>query len=199
MADAARNETGEGGKPGFEDLGRYREYLRFLAEVQLRGPLRAKVEPSDIVQQTLLQAHAAAEGCRAENSAAMAAWLKQILNRNLLHAARDLHRDKRDVRKERSLEASINESSCRIERFLAGDESSPSVRADRNEQVLRMTAALAELPEAQREAIVWHYFHGRSLAEVGERIGRSGPAVAGLVHRGLKALRAALAEAEPAP
>ncbi len=59
-----------------------------------------------------------------------------------------------------------------------------------------MAVALAELPEAQREAIVWHYFHGRSLAEVGERIGRSGPAVAGLVHRGLKTLRATLRDAE---
>src|SRR5690606_33409732 len=171
------------------DLGRFREYLRFLADVQLRGPLRAKVDPSDIVQQTLLQAHAAADGCRAENSAAKAAWLRQILNRNILHAARDLHRDKRDVRKERSLEAAINESSCRIDAFLAGNDSSPSVRADRNEQIGRLALALNELPEAQREAIVWHYFHGRSLAEVGQHLGRSAPAVAGLVHRGLKALR----------
>ena len=180
------------GKAGHEDLGRYREYLRFVAEVQLKGPLRAKVDPSDLVQQTMLQAHAAADQCRAENSAAKAAWLKQILNRNLLHAARDLHRDKRDVRKERSLEAAIAESSCRIDRFLAGNDSSPSVRADRNEQVARLAAALSELPDAQREAIVWHYFHGRSLAEVGAHLGRSGPAVAGLVHRGLKALREVL-------
>lgn len=175
-----------------DDLGRYREYLRFLAEMQLRGPLRAKVDPSDLVQQTLLQAHAAANDCRAENSAAKAAWLRQILNRNVLHTARDLHRDKRDVRKERSLEAAIYDSSCRIDAFLAGNESSPSVRADRNEQVARMAEALDELPEAQREAIVWHYFHGRSLAEVGEHLGRSAPAVAGLVHRGLKSLRSVL-------
>ena len=174
------------------DLGRYREYLRFLAEVQLKGPLRAKVDPSDIVQQTLLQAHVAAADCRAENSAAQAAWLRQILNRNVLHAARDLHRDKRDVRKERSLEAAVGESSYRIEAWLAADQSSPSVRADRNEQVSRMAAALAELPDAQREAIVAHYWQGRSLAEVGEQLGRSGPAVAGLIHRGVKALRAAL-------
>ncbi|MBA3313498.1 MAG: sigma-70 family RNA polymerase sigma factor [Planctomycetota bacterium] len=178
------------------DLGRYREYLRFLAEVQLRGPLRAKLDPSDLVQQTMLQAHAAADQCQAENSAAKAGWLRQILNRNLLHAARDLHRDKRDIRKERSLEAAIHESSCRIDAFLAGNDSSPSVRADRNEQVARLALALQELPDAQREAIIRHYFHGQSLAEVGEKIGRSGPAVAGLVHRGLKALRGVLRDEE---
>lgn len=178
------------------ELGRYREYLHFLAEVQLRGPLRAKVDPSDLVQQTMLQAHAAADQCKAENSSAKAAWLRQILNRNLLHAARDLQRDKRDIRKERSLEASINESSCRIDAFLAGNDSSPSVRADRNEQIARLAIALKELPDAQREAIIWHYFHGCSLAEVGEHLGRSGPAVAGLVHRGLKALRGVLLESE---
>ncbi len=177
-----------------DDLGRYREYLRFLAEVQLRGPLRTKIDPSDLVQQTMLQAHAAADQCQADNSAAKAGWLKQILNRNVLHAARDLHRDKRDIRKERSLEAAIHESSCRIDAFLAGDVSSPSVRADRNEQIALLSLALQELPEAQREAIVGHYFHGESLAEVGEKIGRSGPAVAGLVHRGLKALRKVLQE-----
>lgn len=176
------------------DLDRYREYLRFLADVQLRGPLRVKVDPSDLVQQTMLQAHNAANECRADNSAAKAAWLRQILNRNLLHAARDLTRDKRDYRRERSLEASIQESSGRIDAFLAGNDTSPSMRADRNEQIARLAAALGELPEAQREAIVWHYFHGCSLAEVGKQIGRSAPAVAGLVHRGLKSLRSVLAE-----
>ncbi len=189
-------EGGNRNDDDHHDLGRYREYLRFLAEVQLRGPLRAKLDPSDLVQQTMLQAHAAADQCQAENSAAKAGWLKQILNRNLLHAARDLHREKRDIRKERSLEASLHESSCRIDAFLAGDVSSPSVRADRNEQIARMANALKELPEAQREAIIGHYFHGQSLAEVGEQIGRSGPAVAGLVHRGLKALRNVLRDSD---
>ena len=176
------------------DLGRYRGYLKFLAEAQLRGPLRAKVDPSDLVQQTLLQAHAARADCRAENSAAKAAWLRQILARNLLHAARDLHRDKRDIRRERSLEARLNESSCRLAGLLAADGSSPSQAADRNEQVVRLAAALTELPDAQRQAILAHYWHGCSLAEVGTRLGRSAPAAAGLIHRGIKSLRAAMQE-----
>lgn len=181
-------------EPRPPDLEHYREYLRFLAEVQVRGPLRARMDPSDLVQQTMMQAHAARDQCQAEDSAAKAAWLRQIMNRALLHAIRDHQRDKRDMRRERSLEASINGSSCRIADFLSGGESSPSVRADRNEQVARLAAAMGDLPEAQREAIIWHYFHGCTLAEVGEHLGRSGPAVAGLVHRGLKALRGVLAD-----
>ena len=176
-------------EPLSDDLERYREYLRFLAEIQLRGPLRARMDASDLVQQTMLQAHMARDQCQAEDSAGEAAWLRQIMNRALLHAIRDHQRDKRDIRRERSLEASINGSSCRIDAFLSGGESSPSARADRNEQIARLAAALGELPEAQREAIIWHYFHGCTLAETGEHLGRSGPAVAGLVHRGLKALR----------
>ena len=174
------------------DWARFREYLRFLADVQLGGQLRTKIDPSDLVQQTLLQAHMAQDQCRAENSAGQAAWLRQVLNRNLLHAARDLQRDKRDVRRERSLQAVLNESSCRIERFLAADESTPDVRAERNEQISHLAVALAKLPEAQRDAIVAHYWQGRSLSEVGEQLGRSAPAVAGLIHRGLKALKATL-------
>lgn len=181
-------------EPIAADFERYREYLRFLAEIQLRGPLRARMDPSDVVQQTMLQAYQARDQCQAEDSAAEAAWLRQILNRVLLHAIRDHQRDKRDVRRERSLEASIHGSSCRIADFLSGGQSHPSVRADRNEQIARMTSALAELPEAQREAIIWHYFHGCTLDETGQHLGRSAPAVAGLVHRGLKSLRGVLGE-----
>lgn len=182
----------EDNDPAF-DLGKFREYLRFLAEVQLRGPLRARLDASDLVQQTMMQAYQAQGQCQADDSAGQAAWLRQIMNRVLLHAVRDNQREMRDFRRERSLEASIQDSSCRIDAFLAGGESSPSVRADRNEQIARLAAALSQLPEAQREAIIWHYFHGCSVAEVAEHLGRTGPAVAGLVHRGLKALRGVLA------
>lgn len=181
----------EDNSPAFE-LGKFREYLRFLAEIQLRGPLRARLDASDLVQQTMLQAHQAQGQCQADDSAGQAAWLRQIMNRVLLHAVRDNQRDMRDIRRERSLEASIHDSSCRIDAFLAGGESSPSVRADRNEQVARLVAALGQLPDAQREAIIWHYFHGCSVVEVAEHLGRTGPAVAGLVYRGLKSLRGVL-------
>jgi RNA polymerase sigma-70 factor (ECF subfamily) len=150
------------------------------------------VDPSDLVQQTFLQAHQAREDFRGRTEAELAAWLRRILARNLAHAARDFGRERRDVGRERSLEAELDNSSARLEGWLAAEQSSPSARADRNEQAARLADALAELPEAQREAVVRHYWLARSVAEIGADLGRSPSAVAGLLKRGLQQLRAQL-------
>lgn len=171
-------------------LDRYRSYLRVLARMQLNPRLAAKLDASDVVQQTLLQAYRARDQFRGGDSpAAMAAWLRQILARNLAHAARDFGRDKRNIHRERSLEASLGHSSLCLERWLAADDTAPSVQAERSEQLLRLTEVLEELPESQRDAIVLHYFQQQSLAETAEELGRTPAAVAGLLHRGLKRLR----------
>jgi RNA polymerase sigma-70 factor (ECF subfamily) len=72
---------------------------------------------------------------------------------------------------------------------LAGPLSSPSQQAARNEDLLRLADAVAQLPEAQREAVVLHHLQGCSLTETARRLGRTDAAVAGLLHRGLKRLR----------
>lgn len=116
----------------------------------------------------------------------------------LAHAERDFGREKRDVARERSLEAALEASSIRLRAWLAADESSPSQRADRNEQMLRLADALAELPEAQREAVVLHYWQEWTVAAIAEHLGRTPAAVAGLLKRGLQALRQRLREGDDA-
>jgi RNA polymerase sigma-70 factor (ECF subfamily) len=169
-------------------LERFRDYLRLLAEMHLDPQLRRKLDASDLVQQTFLQAHQAQEQFRGQTDGERAAWLRQILARTMARAVRDLHCARRDVDLERSLE----QSSLRLESWLAAEQSSPSAEAMRNEQLLQLSAALAGLPAAQREAVVLHYWHGWSAADIGRQLGRSPSAAAGLLKRGLQQLRGQL-------
>lgn len=175
---------------------RFRSYLRLLARMQLDQGLRSKLDPSDIVQQTLLQAHRAMGDYRGQSDAEMAAWLRQILARNLSHAVRDFGRDKRNVNRERSMHAAVDASSARLEAWLAAEQSSPSQQAQHNEQVLQLCNALEQIPESQREAVQLHYWQGCTLAEIAERLDRTPAAAAGLLKRGMRKLRELMQEGD---
>jgi RNA polymerase sigma-70 factor (ECF subfamily) len=175
-------------------LERYREYLRLLARVQIGPQVQARFDPSDVVQQTLLEAHLQQARVRGRTEAERAAWLRRILAHNLADAFRAEGRARRDVSRQRSLEAALEDSSSRLQGWLAAGQSSPSQQAVRQEQEVRLAEALAALPEAQREALVLQHWHGWSLAQIGERMGRSTAAVAGLLKRGLRQLRLQLQE-----
>jgi RNA polymerase sigma-70 factor, ECF subfamily len=175
--------------PDGPDLERFRPYLRLLADAQLDRRWQGKLAASDLVQQTLLHAWRAAGQFRGTTDGERAAWLRQILTRQLANAVRDLGRDKRDAARERSLAADLDASSARLECWLAADQSSPSQRAARNEDWLRVAAALDVLPEAQRDAVVLHHLRQLPLTVIAERLGRTEAAVAGLLKRGLKQLR----------
>ena len=177
-------------------LERFRAHLRLLARMQMGPRLQSKLDPSDLVQQTLLQALQALDRFRGRSDAELAAWLRQILANKLTNAARELGRAKRDVGRECSLEAALEQSSARLEAWLVTEQSSPSQQAQRKEQVLRMAEALASLPEAQCEALTLHYLQSWSLDDIGRQLGRSPSAVAGLIKRGLKQLRLLLHESE---
>ena len=176
-------------------LGRWRSYLRLLAGLQLDPRLQAKLDPFDLVQQTLLQAYQALDQFRGTSEAELAAWLRQILARTLANATRDLHRARRDVARERSLEQAVEASSARLEAWLAAQQPSPGEQAGRNEQLARLADALAQLPEDQRTAVELRHVQGYSVPEIGRLTGRSVASVAGLLRRGLKRLRELLEEA----
>jgi RNA polymerase sigma-70 factor (ECF subfamily) len=171
------------------ELEGFRDYLRLLARARLDPRLQAKLDPSDVVQQTLLEAHKERGAFRGTTRAELAGWLRQILARNLANALRNFRRDKRDVAREQALDAVAAESSARVEAWLAAEQSSPGDRAERAEEAARLAAALAALPEAQREVVVLRHLHGWSLHDIARHVGKSAPAVAGLLHRGLQRLR----------
>lgn len=179
-----------------QELEPYREYLNLLARLQIERGLHGKLDLSGVVQQTLLEAYQGLGQFRGEGEAQRGAWLRRILARNLTDEVRRLRAGKRDPARERSLEQALEQSSARLESWLAAEESTPSERAARREEGLRLAAALTQLPDNQRTAVELHHLQGWSLLEVGEHLELSREAVAGLIHRGLKCLRDLLTEEE---
>jgi RNA polymerase sigma-70 factor (ECF subfamily) len=114
----------------------------------------------------------------------------------LAGAVRSFAADARNVHREQSLHTSLDDSSARLEIWLASEQSSPSERVSRNEQLLQLAKALEQLPADQREAVQLHHLQNLPVAEVAERMGRSKDAVVGLLFRGLRKLRALLQEAK---
>lgn len=104
----------------------FRRYLRILADLHLDRKLRGKLDPSDVVQQTLLRACLGFDELRERQPGIVAAWLRKILARTLADAVRELERAKRDIHRERSLEEAVDQSSSALEAFLASEQSSPS-------------------------------------------------------------------------
>jgi RNA polymerase sigma-70 factor (ECF subfamily) len=177
-------------------LEQFRDYLRLLARLQLDARLRGKLDPSDLVQQTLLKAHQAQGQFRGSSAAEQAAWLRQILARTLANAIRDFTRAKRDVTLERSLQATLEQSSARLEAWLVADQATPSEVAQRNEQLLNLAQAMSGLPEAMREVLLLKHCQGWSVAQIGDHLGRSRASVASLLRRGLRHLREHLHDGE---
>jgi RNA polymerase sigma-70 factor (ECF subfamily) len=185
------NRTDE---PDDRALLRYRDYLRMLARTQLGPRLQAKLDASDVAQQVILRAHEAREQFRGTSEAERLAWLRAILANVLAAVARRFEAAARDVGRERSLEVDLEQSSSRLECLIPADQTSPSQRASRCEDLLRLAAALARLPPDQREVVELHHLKGLPVAEVAVEMGRTRPAVVGLLFRGLKKLRELLRE-----
>jgi RNA polymerase sigma-70 factor (ECF subfamily) len=172
-------------------VDQYREYLRLLARLQLDPRLQSKLDPSDVVQLTLVKAQQHMDQFRGRTEAELAAWLRRILANTLTDAARKFQRE---VPLAPGLEDSLHESSARLEGWLVAEQSSPSEQAMRQEHLLRLAQALSQLPEDQRTAVEFHYLKGGSVAEVAAHMERTEAAVAGLLRRGLKKLRELLQE-----
>ena len=167
-------------KPGLDE---FRDYLLRLARAQLGAAPDGKLDASDVVQQTLLEAHAKRDQFRGKSGAELAGWLRKMLTCTLADARRALGRHKRAADREQPLEGDP-----------AGEQTSPSGRAVRDEQSAELAEALAQLPEDQRVAVTLRHCQGKSLADISGEMGRSPAAVAGLLKRGLQRLRELLGE-----
>ncbi|MEE8452652.1 MAG: sigma-70 family RNA polymerase sigma factor [Thermoguttaceae bacterium] len=170
-------------------LQKYRPYLRIMAQRRLDSRLKIRVDPSDVVQTTFLEAHRDLASFRGKAEGELVAWLRRILDNNLAQTIqRHVFAKKRSIRRERSLDDAVGTSHVLAD-FLAADQSSPSRRVMRGEAAIRLAQSMDQLPTDQHEAVRLRYLEGRSLREIAEHFDRTEVAVAGLLKRGLRGLR----------
>lgn len=176
------------GRGDFGELERYRAYLSLLVRLRLRGLPESKVDRSGIVQDTLWKAHQAL-AAREVPPTERPAWLRTILVTNLRDEVRKAFAQRRDISRDRSIEESGEGSSARLAALLASDTPSPDETAAREEDLLRLAAALEQLPPDQRRAVELHHLAGLAVAEVAAEMDRTPGAVGQLLVRGLRRLR----------
>ncbi len=177
-----------------ELLEAYRDGLHRLAARRLDERVAVRVDASDLIQMTFLEAQRNLAQFQGEDEPAWRAWLEGILGHNVANAVRDHARLlKRDVRREQSMDDSHGAASP-LKRELDGDDSSPSQRVMRGEEADRLLRALESLPPEQRLAVRLRHLEGWQLLEIAEHMGRTAAATAGLIKRGLQTLRRRMRE-----
>ena len=152
-------------------LERCRDYLLLLARIQLDPGLRGVLDPSDVVQQTLLKAHAKWDQFRGRTEEELLAWLRTILAHHLADMTRKHGRRLRG--RDRSLEEAPEESSLRLEQWLASNSTSVEDRAIRHQQLLGLAEAVASLPEDQRTALELKHLRDVPVSEISRMMGKT--------------------------
>jgi RNA polymerase sigma-70 factor (ECF subfamily) len=166
------------------DLERYRPALRLLARALLARHQRLGLDASDLVQQTFEEAHRDRKQFRGSSEAERFAWLRKILHHTFLDVyAKVCRTGKRDLARQ-LLEADLTGSFVGLDELLAGQQTTPSEQAVRNEDLTRLLEELEQLPPHQREAITLKHLVGLTLAQISERMERTLAEVAGLLYRG---------------
>jgi len=185
----ARNDRGE-------DLGRlldlYRNYLHLLARTQIDLHLKRRLDPSDLVQETMLEAYRDFGQFRGGTEAELMAWLRRILVHNLARVSEKHHTKKRDARRDVPLHrrlADLEYSSQQVDAALVSQATSAAARAQRREQAAVLADTLARLKPEHRDVIVLRNLEGLSFEEVARRLGRSAGAVRMLWLRALDRLK----------
>jgi len=170
-----------------EDLEKIRPVLISLAEAMISPAFRGHIDASDLVQQTLMEAHCSIEDLYSLDEGPFFAWLRAALRNNLLDAIRHFKTAKNNIARN-IRESELQDSFARLDQLLAVDETSPSQILQRNDEISRMLAALQTLPDNQRMAVMLKHLRGHTLKEVSEILQVSESAVAGLLHRGRQQL-----------
>lgn len=182
LRDARQGDEGALGRL----LEAYRDYLRLLARLEVGRELQAKIDASDIVQETFLQASRAFEQFRGETEPEMLVWLRKILASRLAKTVRRFYGTQR---RDLHLERALDRTSHALRAVLATTGTSPSQRAVRRERAVLLANAVERLPSDYRDVIILRHLRGMPFDQVAHEMNRSLGSVEKLWARALGRLR----------
>ena len=171
---AARLSAARGGSS--EALGQVLEacrgYLLLIANRELDAALQPKGGPSDLVQETFLEAQRDFARFHGTTADELKAWLRQMLLNNLANFARRYRQTaKREVGREVDLPAS-QESGAQEIRLIA-EALSPSGEAMANEQVEALGSAMSRLPPDYRQVLLLRFQEQQTFEDIGRTMQRT--------------------------
>ena len=189
-------EARSGGDPGLGTLlETYRNYLRLLARIEIGRRLQGKLDASDLVQETFLEAHRHFGRFEGSDERQFAFWLRQILAGKVANLVRHYFGTQgRDIRLEQQLAVDLENSSRMLGQELVASLTSPSQQAMHREQSVLLADALAQLPEDYREVIILRHFEELTFPDVARRMERTQDSVEKLWLRALVRLRQGFGE-----
>ncbi|MBX9578943.1 MAG: sigma-70 family RNA polymerase sigma factor [Gemmataceae bacterium] len=172
-------------------LERLRPLLRLQARrLQLDRRLGRRFDPSDLAQETILRACERADQFRGTTEAEAVAWVQQIFRTVALNKVAEATAQARDYHREVPFDDLLAESSVWAAALLADPSPAPDDKAARVEVLARLAERVERLPPDQRDAVNLWRLQGLSVPAIAGLLDKTPKAVAGLIHRGLLALRA---------
>jgi RNA polymerase sigma-70 factor (ECF subfamily) len=170
----------------------FRGRLRDMAASTLPAEVTGRADASDIVQQTLCEAHAAFNAFHGKSLQELYVWLAAILNNNVNDAVREhVVAQRRTVRAECHLDDG-SQACPGWNAVSAPDQTTPSMAAARAETERRLQQAIEKLPPRQAKAVRMRHLEDRPLAAIATELDCTPQAAAAAIARGLRALREAL-------
>ncbi len=181
--DAARDEL----------FSQCRNYVALIARTHVESWMQTKIDASDLVQTTLLEAHRGFAEFRGNTEAEWLAWLCKILQHNTHDFIRQFKgTDKRRIQKEGRLQTTGGNQSGSFFHDPPGHEQTPSQIIAAHEQQIELANAIAQLSDDHREVVILRNLQRLPFDEVAQRMDRTRPAVQMLWMRAIQKLQLSL-------
>jgi RNA polymerase sigma-70 factor (ECF subfamily) len=167
-----------------------RRYVGVVARAEVESWLQAKVDASDLVQQTMLDAHQGWDAFRGQTEGEWLAWLRQILTHNATDFVRQYGGTaKRRVSREVPIRVATADRSHDFLRDPADPGESPSAVVLRHEREIEVADAVCQLDDDYQEVVMLRNLQRLPFDEVARRMGRSRAATQMLWMRALRKLQ----------